>query len=201
MPLLKERFGSLFADMTGHIVGVQFRECATFGGSVWDGSVFRISSPGSWRWTVKWNWQRPDGFRSGTSLPGRADRDILAAVWVQLDGRKGVYHTVRNAGTDFPVLACAVSRGEGETAYRLSIGARPMKAVSLEVTPDTLETCPWMRYPLAPISGREPPIAGIWHRFWQTGASGNWRENRHEYYCDTEWYGAHCRGASRYDLV
>ena len=33
--LLKERFGSLFADMTGHIVGVQFRECATFGGSVW----------------------------------------------------------------------------------------------------------------------------------------------------------------------
>lgn len=69
--LLKERFGSLFADMTGHIVGVQFRECATFGGSVWDGSVFRISSPGSWRWTVKWNWQRPDGFRSGTSLPGR----------------------------------------------------------------------------------------------------------------------------------
>lgn len=35
VPLLKERFGSLFADMTGHIVGVQFRECATFGGSVW----------------------------------------------------------------------------------------------------------------------------------------------------------------------
>lgn len=70
----------------------------------------------------------------------KADRDILAAVWVQLDGRKAVYHTVRNAGTDFPVLACAVSRGEGETAYRLSIGARPMKAVSLEVTPDTLET-------------------------------------------------------------
>ena len=70
----------------------------------------------------------------------KADRDILAAVWVRLDGRKAVYHTVRNAGTDFPVLACAVSRGEGETAYRLSIGARPMKAVSLEVTPDTLET-------------------------------------------------------------
>ena len=50
-----------------------------------------------------------------------------------------MYHTVRNADTDFPVLACAVSCGEGETAYRLSIGARPMKAVSLEVTPDTLE--------------------------------------------------------------
>ena len=69
--LLKERFGSLFADMTGHIVGVQFRECATFGGSVWGRFGFRIFSQGSWRWTVKWNWQKPDGFRSGTSLPGR----------------------------------------------------------------------------------------------------------------------------------
>ena len=32
--LLKERFGSLFADMTGHIVGVQFRNLATVGGSI-----------------------------------------------------------------------------------------------------------------------------------------------------------------------
>ncbi|MEI3580425.1 MAG: hypothetical protein V8Q30_10860 [Acutalibacteraceae bacterium] len=80
-----------------------------------------------------------------------------------------MYHTVRNAGPDFPALACAVSRGEGDTAYRLSIGARPMKAVSLEVTPDTLETSlDAVSFGIIP-SGREPPIAGTWHRFWQTG--------------------------------
>lgn len=62
---------------------------------------------------MKWSWQRPDGFRSGDFAARKADRDILVAVWVRLDGRKAVYHTVRNTGTDFPVLACAVSRGEG----------------------------------------------------------------------------------------
>ena len=129
--LLKERFGSLFADMTGHIVGVQFRECATFGGSVWGRFGFSDILTGLLALDCEVE----------LAEAGRIPlRDILAAVWVQLDGRKAVYHTVRNAGTDFPVLACAVSHGEGETAYRLSIGARPMKAVSLEVTPDTLET-------------------------------------------------------------
>lgn len=121
--LLKERFGSLFADMTGHIVGVQFRECATFGGSVWGRFGFSDILTGL--------------------LALECEVELAEAGRIPLRdfaARKAVYHTVRNTGTDFPVLACAVSRGEGETAYRLSIGARPMKAVSLEVTPDTLET-------------------------------------------------------------
>ena len=138
--LLKERFGSLFADMTGHIVGVQFRECATFGGSVWGRFGFSDILTGLLALDCEVELAEAGRIPLRDFAARKADRDILAAVWVRLDGRKAVYHTVRNAGTDFPVLACAVSRGEGETAYRLSIGARPMKAVSLEVTPDTLET-------------------------------------------------------------
>lgn len=138
--LLKERFGSLFADMTGHIVGVQFRECATFGGSVWGRFGFSDILTGLLALDCEVELAEAGRIPLRDFAARKADRDILAAVWVRLDGRKAVYHTVRNAGTDFPVLACAVSRGEGETAYRLSIGARPMKAVSLEVTPDALET-------------------------------------------------------------
>ena len=138
--LLKERFGSLFADMTGHIVGVQFRECATFGGSVWGRFGFSDILTGLLALDCEVELAEAGRIPLRDFAARKADRDILAAVWVRLDGRKAVYHTVRNTGTDFPVLACAVSRGEGETAYRLGIGARPMKAVSLEVTPDTLET-------------------------------------------------------------
>lgn len=198
--LLKERFGSLFADMTGHIVGVQFRECATFGGSVWGRFGFSDILTGLLALDCEVELAEAGRIPLRDFAARKADRDILAAVWVQLDGRKAVYHTVRNAGTDFPVLACAVSHGEGETAYRLSIGARPMKAVSLEVTPDTLETA------LDAVSFGTNLRAGAAYRRHLASVLANrgireLEENRHEYYCDTEWYGAHCRGASRYDLV
>lgn len=113
------------ADMTGHIVGVQFRECATFGGSVWGRFGFSDILTGLLALECEVELAEAGRIPLRDFAARKADRDILAAVWVRLDGRKAVYHTVRNAGTDFPVLACAVSRGEGETAYRLSIGAVP----------------------------------------------------------------------------
>ena len=139
-PLLRERFGSLFAEMTGHIVGVQFRECATLGGSVWGRFGFSDLLTGLLALDCEVELAEAGRIPLEDFTARKADRDILAAVWVRVNGRRAVYHTVRNVGTDFPVLACAVSRGEGETAYRVSIGARPMKAVSLETTAEALET-------------------------------------------------------------
>lgn len=69
--LLKERFGSLFADMTGHIVGVQFRECATFGGSVWGRFGFSDILTGLLALDCEVELAEAGRFRSGTSLPGR----------------------------------------------------------------------------------------------------------------------------------
>ena len=125
--LLKERFGSLFADMTGHIVGVQFRECATFGGSVWGRFGFSDILTGLLALDCEVELAEAGRIPLRDFAARKADRDILAAVWVRLDGRKAVYHTVRNAGTDFPVLACAASCLKGQV--KLAVGARPGKAV------------------------------------------------------------------------
>ena len=70
--LLKERFGSLFADMTGQIVGVQFRECATFGGSVW--GRFGFSDILTGLLALECEVELAEAGRiptPGTSLPGR----------------------------------------------------------------------------------------------------------------------------------
>ena len=105
------------------IIGVQFRNMATIGGSIW--GRFGFSD-------VMTVFLAMDAYvelyRGGivpleefVSMP--KDRDILVRIIVKKSAGTFAYHSVRNQRTDFPVLACAVSQVNG--AYRAVIGARP----------------------------------------------------------------------------
>jgi CO/xanthine dehydrogenase FAD-binding subunit len=52
--------------------------------------------------------------------------DILEAVILPKQVEAVAYRSVRNSGTDFPVLTCCVARVDG--SWRVSVGARPMRA-------------------------------------------------------------------------
>ena len=62
----------------------------------------------------------------------KRDNDILVRVIVKKDQRNMVYLAHRNSKTDFPVLTCAVSVNAENGC--VCIGARPQKAVRLELT-------------------------------------------------------------------
>ena len=109
------------------IVGVQFRNLATVGGSLW--GRFGFSD-------VLTVFQTMDTFvelYKGGLVPleefarRKPDTDILVQVIVKKTPGKFVYRAMRNQRTDFPVIACALSCIGGE--YRLSVGARPGRAV------------------------------------------------------------------------
>ena len=127
--LLKERFGSLFADMTGHIVGVQFRECATFGGSVWGrfgfSDVLTLFLALDAAVTLHHAGEMP--LADFAALP-RVTRDILTHVTLPKASQRAVYLSQRNISTDFPVLAVALSERDGR--YTCAVGARPMPAAA-----------------------------------------------------------------------
>ena len=57
----------------------------------------------------------------------KKDNDILVRLIVKKTPCQVVYTAMRNQRTDFPVLACAVAKMNGE--YRASIGARPARAI------------------------------------------------------------------------
>ena len=57
------------------------------------------------------------------------DRDILVRLGVKKDGRRAAYGSQRNTATDFPVIACAVSRLGDE--WKVAVGARPKRAESI----------------------------------------------------------------------
>lgn len=111
------------------IVGVQFRNCATVGGSIFgrfgfsDVLTFFLS-------TDCWVELYQGGLIPLTEFVSmKKDRDILVRLIVKKHPGKHVYSAMRNSRTDFPILTCAVSQEDG--LYRAVFGARPARAMVL----------------------------------------------------------------------
>ena len=109
------------------IVGVQFRNMATIGGSIWGRFGFSDVL------TVFLAMDSYVELYKGGIIPLREyakmpyDRDILVRLIVKKEAASFDYQSVRNTQTDFPVLTCAAAKTEA--GYRFAIGARPGKAV------------------------------------------------------------------------
>ena len=119
--------GGAVAAAVKDIVGVQFRNMATVGGSIWGRFGFSDVL------TVFLAMDCYVELYKGGILPLeqfaklKKDNDILVRLIVKKTPCQVVYSSVRNQRTDFPVLACAVAYMNGE--YRASIGARPARAI------------------------------------------------------------------------
>ena len=112
-----------------HIVGVQLRNLATVGGSIY--SRFGFSDVLTMFLALNasvelYKAQRP------------YDRDILGRVIGPKEQAAFCYQSVRNSQTDFPVLTCAAAKTAG--GFRFAIGARPGKAVLYTLQPNAAET-------------------------------------------------------------
>ena len=115
-----------------HIVGVQFRNCATAGGSIW--GRFGFSDVLTMFLALDTEVELFKGGRvclaDFVKMP--KDRDILVRIIVKKTPLKVSYLSQRNTKTDFPVLACCVSLSEN--GVKAVYGARPSKALLVEDT-------------------------------------------------------------------
>lgn len=121
-----EYTNNAISDALKDIIGVQFRNLATIGGSIW--GRFGFSD-------VLTLFLALDSYvelYKGGIVPMaefakmKYDRDILMNIIVKKKPCKCVYDAVRIQRTDFPVLTCATSIIDGE--YKIVIGARSGKA-------------------------------------------------------------------------
>ena len=121
-----------------HIVGVQLRNLATVGGSIY--SRFGFSDVLTMFLAMDCDVE----LYKGGILPLQEyaqrpyDRDILVRLIVKKTPMQLYYQSVRNSQTDFPVLTCAAAKTAG--GFRLAIGARPGKAVLYTLQPNAAET-------------------------------------------------------------
>lgn len=120
-----------------HIVGVQFRNLATVGGSIYGRFGFsdvltEFMALGA----------EVEMFQAGRmpleKFAGLGyDKDILVRLILKKVPQDSVYLSMRNTQTDFPVLTCALTRREGTAG--VCIGARPGRAVAVYDTASLLK--------------------------------------------------------------
>ncbi|WMJ78866.1 MULTISPECIES: FAD binding domain-containing protein [unclassified Sedimentibacter] len=138
---LNNYFGGSLTKSVENIVGVQMRNLATIGGSIY--SRFGFSDILTALLVLDTYVELFSGgvvsLEKYLGMP--LDNDILVSIIIKKDKRKISYSSYRLSATDFPVLTCAVSKKGNKwfTAH----GARPMKAslniFELSSSPDSDE--------------------------------------------------------------
>lgn len=133
---LDRAFNGFLREAVHHIVGVQFRNGATVGGSIFGRFGFSDVSTAllaldSWVELFKGGLVPLDEF-----MKMKMDNDILVRIIIRKDGRRPLYQTMRITKTDFPVLAVAMSKSDKGLA--VSMGARPTKASLFQVPAEKL---------------------------------------------------------------
>ena len=112
------------------IVGVQFRNLATVGGSIFGRYGFSDVI------SVFMSMDSYVELYKGGIVPlsefvnMKHDNDILVRLIVKKTPMKFHYYSVRNTRTDFPVLTCAAATDGNK--IRIAVGARPAKATIFE---------------------------------------------------------------------
>ncbi len=114
-----------------HIVGVQFRNTATVGGSVAGRFGFSDVSTILLALDAQVVLYKGGSMSVETYLNSPGGRDILTHVIIPKRHMRCCYQSVRISQTDFPVLTCAAVKDEYE-GWRFAIGARPGKAMLLK---------------------------------------------------------------------
>ena len=109
-----------------HIVGVQFRNLATVGGSIYGRYGFSDVLTMFLAMDSYVELYKGGIVSMADFVSMKMDNDILIRVIVKKRACQIAYMAVRNQSTDFPVLTCCVSKLEGK--YRAVIGARPKRA-------------------------------------------------------------------------
>lgn len=123
---LNTYFQGIFKECARPIVGVQFRNGATVGGSVFGRFGFSdiltcLMALDTYVELYK------GGVVSLAEFNHMAhDRDILVRIIIKKDGRRAAYAAQRQASTDFPLIACCVAKKEEK--WYVSVGARPSRA-------------------------------------------------------------------------
>jgi len=119
-------FGGVFAKALAPIVGTQFRNTATVGGSVY--SRFGFSDVSALLLALDADvvlYQRGT-VKLADYQKEKWDRDIITHICIA-KGQKAAVHSVRVSETDIPVLVCAAAKSE--SGVRVVLGARPARAL------------------------------------------------------------------------
>lgn len=131
-PVLAGLYDGIIGKSVEDIVGVQFRNLATIGGSIYSRFGFSdiLTALLCLPVDVVLHHEGRISLEEFAKQPYK--RDVLTHIIIKKGAGNACYLTERRSETDFPMLAVAVSHIGEE--WNISIGARPAKAELMKVT-------------------------------------------------------------------
>lgn len=124
--LLADHVGPVLYEAVRSIVGVQFRNLATVGGSVFSRFAFSDVATALMVLDAEVHLFRAGSVPLADFLESSPGRDILVRLSIPKKNRATAYQSLRKSATDFPVLAAAFSRSAD--GWQIAMGARPSRA-------------------------------------------------------------------------
>ena len=126
-PIVKALFNDSIAFAVREVMGVNFRNIATIGGSIMGRYPFSDVISGLLPYDVSLEFypKQVMSLEDYLSYKGKMNA-ILVAIHIKKGNGKGYFKKVKTTALDFPIVNFAISRVNGE--YRIVVGARPMVA-------------------------------------------------------------------------
>ncbi|HWR41691.1 FAD binding domain-containing protein [Sporomusa sp.] len=142
-------FSGVLSKSVRSIIGVQFRNVATVGASVFSRYGFSDFLTALMALDTEVELYKGGRLTLAEFMDMPRAKDILIKVIIHKTNRTAAYLTLRNSQSDYPVLTVAVSRLDAD--WKIAVGARPTRAklaaqaavllanAGSDVTPDVLE--------------------------------------------------------------
>ena len=129
--LLKESFNGLLPKSVRNIIGVQFRNSATVGASVFSKYGFSDLITALLVLDTEVDLYKGGRMPLADFLKKPKGKDLLVRLWVKLDNRQATYLNFRKSASDYSILNVAVSRLNKQ--WTIVVGARPRRAAIASV--------------------------------------------------------------------
>lgn len=125
-PLLSRHFNGVLPKAAANIIGVQFRNIATVGASVYSKYGFSDIITPLLTLDTEVELSKVGRMPLAEFLDRSYERDILTRIFIRKNERIAAYHSLRTSASDYPVLNTAVSSLKNQ--WRIVVGARPSRA-------------------------------------------------------------------------
>ena len=126
-PVIKKLYDGAIAFAVREVMGVNFRNMATIGGSIMGRYPFSDVITGLLPYdvTLEFYPTQKMSLEEYLGYKGKLNA-ILVAIHIAKKEGKGFFKKVKTTALDFPILNVAVAKVDGK--YRIAVGARPMVA-------------------------------------------------------------------------
>ncbi|MEG0857050.1 MAG: FAD binding domain-containing protein [Terrisporobacter sp.] len=137
-PILNKYFDQVISKSVKDIIGIQFRNVVTVGGSVFSKYGFSDLIVGLLALDTEVELYKGGRMSLEEFLNKKYEKDILVKLHIKKNNASALYKCMRNSRSDYPILNVSVSKSDN--SFKICVGARPQRATIAKEASDFISS-------------------------------------------------------------